>query len=89
VEANRLPISTALHDIFPGRAAGLALSGGEDYELVLIGSRPVIESLLGRTDTPLTEIGEVVPSGSPHVSVVDEMGMEIPLGRAGWDHFAE
>lgn len=88
VEANRLPMSDALREAFPSQALGLALTGGEDYELVLIGSRPVIEALLGATETPLTEIGEVVHYDQPRVAVVDEAGREIPLATGGWDHFA-
>ncbi len=87
IDASRVPVSKDLTDAFPGRALGLALSGGEDYELVLAGPRAAIESLLGATDTPLTEIGEVVHHEEPRVAVVDENGREMPMGRAGWDHF--
>jgi hypothetical protein len=38
--------------------------------------------------TPLTLIGEVYESDTPRVAVVDETGLEIPLARGGWDHFA-
>lgn len=88
VEAARLPLSAALQERLPGQAAGLALSGGEDYQLVLIGRRPAIESLLADDETRLTEIGEVVHYEPPRVAVVDENGREVPLGRAGWDHLA-
>jgi len=88
VDANRVPTSAALRGAFPSQALGFALSGGEDYELVLIASRPVIESLIGAVDTPLTEIGEVVQYDEPRVAVADETGREIPLARGGWDHFA-
>jgi thiamine-monophosphate kinase len=88
IDAARVPISDALHEVFPGRALGIALTGGEDYELVLAGPRPVIEALIDRSETPLTEIGEVIHHPeAPRVAVVDETGLEIPLGNAGWDHF--
>jgi thiamine-monophosphate kinase len=83
----RLPLGDELCEVYPGRAAGFALRGGEDYELVLIGKRAVIESLVGATDTPIMLIGEVVSDETVHVGVVDESGREIPLGRGGWDHF--
>jgi thiamine-monophosphate kinase len=89
IEAVRMPVSATLHEVFPARALGLALTGGEDYELVLVAPPAVMEALLARTDTPLTEIGEVVHYETPHVAVVDETGREIPLGGAGWDHFVE
>jgi thiamine-monophosphate kinase len=88
IDAVRVPVSEALHDAFPGQALGIALTGGEDYELIVVGPRPIIEDLIDRSDTPLTEIGEVVHHpDAPRVAVVDESGLEIPLGDQGWDHF--
>ena len=88
IDAARLPLSEPLRQTFPGQAAGLALSGGEDYQLVLAGPRAAIEAARRRMKAPLTEIGEVVESGTAYVVVLDESGREIPLARGGWDHFA-
>jgi thiamine-monophosphate kinase len=88
VDAVRIPTSEALREVFPGAAFGLAISGGEDYELLLIGPRATVEALIDTSKTPLTEIGEVYEIETPHVAVVDETGREIPLPHGGWDHFA-
>jgi thiamine-monophosphate kinase len=88
VDAVRVPTSEALREVFPAEALGLSLSGGEDYELIVIGPRPAMDALIDATETPLTVIGDVYESDEPHVAVVDERGQEIPLGRGGWDHFA-
>lgn len=87
VDAVRVPTSEALREVFPSEAFGLAISGGEDYELLLIGPRAAVEALLDSSKTPLTEIGEVYEIDTPRVAVVDESGREIPLPRGGWDHF--
>ena len=87
VDAARVPTSDALREVFPSEALGLALSGGGEYELLLIGPRDLVEALIDSSLTPLTEIGEVYESESPHVGVVDETGREVPLARGGWDHF--
>jgi thiamine-monophosphate kinase len=87
VDAVRVPTSDALREVFPAEAFGLALSGGGDYELLLIGPRAAVEALIDSSQTPLTEIGDVYKSDTPHVAVVDESGREIPLARGGWDHF--
>ena len=87
VDAGRLPLSAALRERFADAATDLALGGGEDYELVLIGPPPVIESLIERSETPLTAMGAVVDSDPPRVAVVDAAGRERPLDAAGWDHF--
>jgi thiamine-monophosphate kinase len=89
VEAVRIPTSDALREVFPAEAAGLAISGGQDYELVLVGPRAAVEALIDASDTPLTEIGDIYKSDSPHVAVVDEAGREIPLAHGGWDHFKQ
>jgi thiamine-monophosphate kinase len=87
VDILRLPLGDELCEVYPGRAAGFALRGGEDYELILIGKQATIETLVGDANTPIMFIGEVVSDETVHVGVVDESGREIPLGRGGWDHF--
>ena len=87
VEAVRVPTSEALREVFPAEALGLAISGGGDYELLLMGPRRMVEALIDSSETPLTEIGEVYKIDEPHVGVVDETGREIPLAHGGWDHF--
>src|SRR4051812_49098882 len=87
VDVLRLPLGDQLCEVYPGRAAGFALRGGEDYELILVGKRAAIESLVAATETPIMLIGEVVSDETVHVGVVDESGREIPLGAGGWDHF--
>ena len=89
IDLVRVPTSEALREAFPSEAMGLALSGGEDYELLLVGPRPAVEGLIESSATPLTLIGEVVSEDFARVSVVDETGREIPLPRGGWDHFAK
>jgi thiamine-monophosphate kinase len=87
VDAVRVPSSEALREVFPAEAFGLAISGGQDYELLLIGPRDAVEALIDSSKTPLTEIGDVYASDTPRVAVVDETGREIPLAHGGWDHF--
>ncbi len=87
IDAVRVPSSEALREVFPAEAFGLAVSGGQDYELLLIGPRATVEALMDSSETPLTEIGDVYKSETPHVGVVDETGREIPLSHGGWDHF--
>jgi thiamine-monophosphate kinase len=70
-------------------ALELALSGGEDYELLVV-LRPgafdeAAERLRERFGVPLTEIGETTEDG---IVLVDETGTSRPLEARGWDHFA-
>jgi thiamine-monophosphate kinase len=86
IEAARVPVSAALRAAFPERAQSMALAGGEDYELVLIASRPVMDALAAAHPDAVSEIGSVV-AGEARVAVVDESGSEIAVDRGGWDHF--
>ena len=68
---------------------GLALGGGEDYELLATmpqeSVRLATRKLHERYHTPLTVIGEVVAGEA--VMAVEADGSERPLGPMGWDHF--
>lgn len=92
VEAPKLPLSDALLSVFPADALELGLTGGEDYELILVGPQAAMQQLIEQSasgaTTRLTVIGEVIESGTPGVSVFDADGRELELTRRGWDHFA-
>jgi len=67
----------------------LALSGGEDYELLAAmpaeaveGARRELSEVFG---VSLTEVGEITPEG---LVAVDADGTERPLEPRGWDHFS-
>ncbi len=65
--------------VAPGASLELALTGGEDYELLSCGPRNVLEQ------AGLTVIGEIVADGS--VSVVDAAGATITFESVGYDAF--
>ncbi len=80
----RLPaeaVHPGLRDLFGDEEARkLALSGGEDYELLACGPRPLLE------DQGLTIVGELVPGSG--VRALDEQGSEIQVAQRGYDAFA-
>lgn len=83
IRADDVPISDELRAAYPGEALRLACTGGEDYELVLVGPRDRIERMEGMD---VTVIGEIVPRGDPLIALVDASGEAIDFGDAGWDH---
>jgi thiamine-monophosphate kinase len=89
VDATRVPVSDALRTVWPDHALELALSGGEDYELVVIGPRAAMERYVATSDNTMTVIGEVVAAETPSVRVLDALGSEIKLARRGWDHLTQ
>ena len=87
--AEKIPIHPAVSAAFKDKALELALSGGEDYELLFTATSEVIDSLKGMMPCPVTVIGEVVAGDAGTVAVLDERGKELPLERGGWEHFKE
>jgi len=68
---------------------GLALSGGEDYELLFTSppeKEEAIKKLAAELGTPITMIGEIVEA-SKRLKVVGEDGEEYPVKQGGHDHF--
>ena len=92
VALGKVPVADALE-----RGAGalgvealpLALSGGEDYELVATMPRDAVETaragLFEAFGTKLSDVGEIVEGSG--VEAVRDDGSTSPLEPAGWDHF--
>src|SRR5262245_23692996 len=88
-----VPVAPELQDlrgVIPLDPLDLALSGGEDYELLATVRPGALEEasakVRDRFGTPLTEIGEI--RANRDVVAVESDGSERPLQPAGWDHFA-
>ena len=82
-----LPASEALRRMFPDNWHSIALTGGEDYELLFTGREETVRVVSEAIDIPVTVIGEIVEA-SREVSVVDKNGDAIDAEHGGWDHFA-
>ena len=82
-----LPVSEALRRQFPDNVLALALTGGEDYELLFTGREEAVREVSEAVDVPVTVIGEIVDA-SRGVSVLDSKGDAIEVEGGGWDHFA-
>ncbi|WP_318258380.1 hypothetical protein [Geobacter anodireducens] len=67
----------------------LALTGGEDYELLFTaapGRTAQVEALLAASGVTATRIGAIVAGSDVTVTAAD--GSLIPPGRRGFNHFA-
>ena len=88
IEVERVPVAPAVKANFGPRASELALSGGEDYELLFTASGEIIEQVKAAVSCPVTVIGEIVlPQGKGEVSLVDSKGRPVRLTSTGWEHF--
>ncbi len=86
VEIDRVPIEPIVKAQFSEKALELALSGGEDYELLFTARAEVIDKVKRAAACPITVIGEIV-AGKEGVTLVDSQGNPFNLGKAGWEHF--
>jgi thiamine-monophosphate kinase len=87
VEIDRVPILLAVKANFGDRALELALSGGEDYELLFTGSDEVVAKVKEAIPCPVTVIGEIVAEKINEVTLVGSHGKSFQLRKAGWEHF--
>lgn len=91
IELARVPVAPALReaaDALGIDALELAVSGGEDYELLATIDATALDrarfELDERFGVTLTDVGVIIDEG--HVAV-DADGRESPLEPRGWDHF--
>jgi len=84
---DKLPIDDALRATFGEmEAVQLAATGGEDYELLVTGTREQIDVMAGQSNVPITVIGEMVASERHTARLLDGSGKPMELPAAGWDH---
>jgi len=84
---NKLPIHALLRSAFKKESLRLALSGGEDYELLFTARSEVIANLTEIMSSPVTVIGEIVSDAPGQVILLDEQGKVVKWDETGWDHF--
>lgn len=87
IEVDRVPVMPAVKGNFGARALELALSGGEDYELLFTAGSEIIEQVKASTSCPITVIGEIIADGKNEVSLVDGRGRPVRITKTGWEHF--
>ncbi len=85
IEAGRVPVAPEVLASFGDRALELALTGGEDYELLFTAGAEAIDRVKKAASCPVTVIGEI--TAGKGVTVADHKGKPLKLGRAGWEHF--
>jgi thiamine-monophosphate kinase len=91
IETARIPVHPSVAAACGADALQLALSGGEDYELLFTGKADAVEKVaaeLGGSETRpygVTIIGEITRGGK--MEVVDAGGNIMPIASVGWRHF--
>ena len=87
IKENLVPIHPALSANFKADCQQLALTGGEDYELLFAASNQVITQVKQAASCPITVIGEITDGMPGQVTLIDNVGKSIPWQQGGWEHF--
>jgi len=88
LHAAKVPVHPGVRRLFPEDALRLALSGGEDYELLFTAPAQTLAAARRALGDGLTIIGEMTTGEPGKVRVLDEGGQPLALPKRGWDHFA-
>jgi thiamine-monophosphate kinase len=85
VETARVPVHPSVA-VLGFEGLELALSGGEDYELLFTGKKDAIDRVSAEACCPVTIIGEITRSAGK-LEILDINGNILPIERGGWQHF--
>lgn len=89
IEEARVPVLPEVRRYFPETWSALALSGGEDYELLFTASAEQVARVRAQTGVPVTVIGIIETGEAGRVTLVDAAGEPVLWQGGGWDHLAE
>ena len=87
IDVDLVPIHPAVKDNFGEKSLEMALSGGEDYELLFTASNKVIERVRKAVNCTITVIGDIIADATGGVILVDKQGKPFKPARTGWQHF--
>ena len=87
IRSDLIPTHPQLRTAFPKDYLRLALSGGEDYELLFTGTEELISRQVDTLEIDVTVIGEIVNDAPGHIRIIDHKGAITELETDGWDHF--
>jgi thiamine-monophosphate kinase len=87
LSVEHLPIRPEVEAAFGSEAVEMALSGGEDYQLLFTAPPEVFQEVRRAASYPVTAIGDIIAEEAGQVTLVNEEGKRIKPTRTGWDHF--
>jgi thiamine-monophosphate kinase len=87
IQVERLPIRAEVKKVFGDRSFEMALSGGEDYQLLFTARPGIIERVRKAAACPVNIIGEIVAENTGQVVLINEEGKHLRADQTGWDHF--
>lgn len=94
IHTDQVPAHPALYDIFPDGSLDMAMTGGEDYEILYAADVKTISRINANQPDKYAPdfgiVGEFIEASDGkggNVRVVDSKGETIEMRSRGWDHF--
>ena len=87
VNTSLVPIHESVREFYGERATEVALSEGEDYELLFTGTDEKFDKIRSLMSCPVTIIGDIMGGEPGKIDLVDAEGNSIEINRTGWEHF--
>jgi len=87
IDTDNVPLHEMLKANFGEKAIEMALSGGEDYELLFTARPGLILKIKDKIDCPVSIIGEITGGKPGKIDIVSSGGKAVKIKKAGWTHF--
>jgi thiamine-monophosphate kinase len=87
LDASAIPVDQAVQSAYPDESLALALSGGEDYQLLFAAPSESVQRVADLTNVQITIIGTIADGAG--VTILDKDGKPLDIMTGGWDHFAD
>lgn len=89
INTDNLPLHPEAIEYFGEKLAmEMALSGGEDYELLFCGDETLVNNIKAVSSVGISIIGEISSYGNGEINLANEKGDIPKLNKSGWQHFA-
>ena len=89
INVDLVPVAPAVTACFGELGLEMALTGGEDYELLFTAGPVVMSKVLKAMPCPVTVVGEITAENTGKVKLVDNSGKTFNTKKTGWDHFSK
>ena len=87
INTDLVPVSPTVKSCFGEQALELALTGGEDYELLFTAGTRVMSRIKKAIQYPMTIIGEITAEQIGKVNLIDSHREPVNTRKTSWDHF--
>jgi len=89
INVDSVPVSPAATACFGESGLEMALTGGEDYELLFAARPQIMNKLIKAMPCPVTVVGEITAENTGKIKLVDNSGKPFSIKKTGWDHFSK